>query len=137
MKKLRNHAQNNQIEQQQKKHKNKISKFGNEMYKRHILLHKNYHLFLMTSNEQKRQTLFLSIINNHHLSGADPRFSWGEAQTIVCALAHHERESQCPLPGSFWVLDALSSYLSLIFKHSNANLGTKKKNRIQSKLRGR
>ena len=57
------------------------------------------------------------------LTGADPGFSWGggggRAYKIMCAHAYHEREARSPLrPEALGVFDGLSSYLSLIFKHS-------------------
>ena len=51
-------------------------------------------------------------------------FMGGGGAKIMCGHAHHEREARRPLrPGSrapLGFFDALSCYLSLIFKHSDA-----------------
>ena len=63
-------------------------------------------------------------------SGADPEFSWGGKRLCACISQLHSLKSltagvQGPLkvPGSPRVLDALSCYLSLIFKHSDTKGG--------------
>ena len=60
------------------------------------------------------------------LQGADPGFSLGGGgggwRMIMCAHAHHEREPRSPFycrGPALGFFDALSCYLSLLFKHSD------------------
>ena len=78
------------------------------------------------------------------MQGRIQDFHLGEEQQIMCAHAHHERKARSPLrPGSrtrlraleaLGTFDALSCYLSLIFKHSDTKWD--KKTHSRSNLRG-